>query len=74
MDSNLPLCIVDRFEGDWAVIEFDGTKIFQLPRTLLPKDISEGDVLQIEVTKDSQETEKRRKEIENMTRNMFVEE
>ncbi len=32
--------IVDRFEGDWAVIEY-GRKTFNLPRFLLPQDCRE---------------------------------
>jgi len=41
--------IIDRFEGDWAVIEFD-QRTFNIPRELLPSSAREGDILNIEIT------------------------
>lgn len=40
--------IIDRFEGDWAVIEPDGGVTFDIPRRLLPNGSREGDVLWVE--------------------------
>ncbi|HAE62740.1 MAG TPA: DUF3006 domain-containing protein, partial [Eubacteriaceae bacterium] len=37
------LCIIDRFEGNWVVIEY-GEKFFNFPKELLPKHAKEGDV------------------------------
>ncbi len=42
----LPMVIIDRFEGESAVLEFQG-KIFSFPRALLPAIAREGDVLKI---------------------------
>lgn len=41
--------IVDRFEGEWAVCEYGDGKMLELPRTVLPKDVRDGDVLLITV-------------------------
>ena len=64
--------IVDRFEGEWAVVEREGGATFNLPRDLLPNGTKEGDVLRIALSgrgdqqiwtlqRDSDETERRRK-------------
>lgn len=36
---------IDRFEGDFAVCEDDNLKIINIPRSKLPKEAKEGDVL-----------------------------
>lgn len=60
--------IVDRFEGDFVVVEIDGiTKDF--PKSMFPKEIAVGDVVKIDshqVIILKEETEKRRKEIEQL--------
>lgn len=65
------LCIVDRIEGDWVVIEY-GRKTFNFPRELLPADAKEGDVLKLSINIDKKETQTERNEIENLTKDMFV--
>ncbi|KHO63195.1 hypothetical protein THYS13_13140 [Thermoanaerobacter sp. YS13] len=67
------LCIIDRFEGNWAVIEY-GDKTFNFPKELLPKETKEGDVLKFDITVDKEETEKRKKAIEDLAKALFVEE
>lgn len=37
--------IIDRFEGDMAVVEVDGERFIELPRWLLPADAAEDDLL-----------------------------
>jgi|Wag4MinimDraft_11_1082651.scaffolds.fasta_scaffold04972_2 hypothetical protein len=74
MSRKIPkLCIIDRFEGDWAVIEYED-KIFNFPKELLPKEAKEGDVLKFDVTVDIEETEKRKKAIEDLAKDLFVDE
>lgn len=41
--------IVDRFEGDLAVVEADGDRVLDVPRWLLPADAAEGDVIVVAV-------------------------
>lgn len=62
--------IIDRFEGDWAVIEF-GRKTFNLPKFLLPVDAKEGDVVDIEVTVDQKTTASRKESIDKLADSLF---
>jgi len=54
--------IIDRFEGNWAVLELPDGTTFNFPRSLLPSEAKEGDVLKFDVSVDREETEKRRKQ------------
>ncbi|MBI5507833.1 MAG: DUF3006 domain-containing protein [Deltaproteobacteria bacterium] len=42
--------IVDRFEGEWCVVEADGRSV-SLPRRFFPPSLGEGDVLEVRVTR-----------------------
>ncbi|MBO8129812.1 MAG: DUF3006 domain-containing protein [Peptococcaceae bacterium] len=53
---------MDRFEGDMAVIEYNG-KTFDLPRELLPVGAKGGDVVRFHIEIDRAATEERRKKI-----------
>lgn len=64
------MLIVDRFEGDWAVIEY-GTTTFNLPRFLLPPDIKEGDVITLNVLVDQTLTNERRQKAAGMMKGFF---
>ncbi len=55
--------IVDRIEGDYAVVEIDKGKMCNLPLELVPN-IKEGDVVTITINKDK--TEARKKTIEEI--------
>lgn len=56
-------CVIDRFEGDYAVIGYRGNML-NLPKVFLPVDIREGDVVDIIITVDKQVTEELRNETE----------
>ena len=60
--------IVDRFEGDYAVVEIAIGKCVNIPRVLVP-DEKEGDIIKIEIEK--KETEKRKKYIKDLMNNVF---
>lgn len=67
------MIILDRFEGNYAVIEMD-EKIINVDKHLLDKDVKEGDVL----TKinglyytDNQATQKRKEDIKNRFKDMW---
>lgn len=62
--------IVDRFEGDWAVIEY-GRTTFNLPRFLLSPDGKEGDVIIISISVDQTLTKERRQKDEEMMKGFF---
>ncbi len=55
---------IDRFEGEYAIIELENQKLIQVPKLLIPQDAKEGDVLRIEVA--FEETEKRKESIQKM--------
>lgn len=54
---------IDRFEGDYAVVETQEKNIFNIPKALLPH-AKEGDVINIEI--DEEETKKRTLHIKQM--------
>jgi hypothetical protein len=64
------MLIIDRFEGDWAVIEF-GRKTFNLPKLLLPAEAKEGDVIDIEVTIDRKATASRKESTSKLADSLF---
>ena len=66
--------VIDRFEGDYAVCEKEDREMIDIKRDCLPKEAKEGDVLDIESDKiaiNTNETEKRKKDIEELTRDLW---
>lgn len=62
--------IIDRLEGDTAVIEYGEGKHFDLPRSALPEGAKEGDVLAVAI--DTAETDARKKRISGLRKRLFV--
>jgi len=62
--------VIDRFEGEMAVIEYNG-RTFNLPRSLLPAEAKEGDVLRVSITVDKEQTAERKKKIECLMDELF---
>jgi hypothetical protein len=65
--------VIDRFEGDWAVLLLgDTSRVVNVPRVSVPENAMEGDWLRVEldidevisVTIDRKETRKMRRRIE----------
>ena len=65
--------IIDRFEGDWAIIETENRHTFNLPRFVLPTGIKEGDVISIQVGIDLVATKERAEKSKRMIDNLFDE-
>ncbi len=67
--------VIDRFEGKYAICEDSEQKYFAIETTELPADASEGCVLLIseegELRLDTEETERRRKEMAEKQRRAF---
>ena len=66
--------IIDRFEGLYAVCEKEDRTMIDIKRITLPYQAKEGDVLIINsntITIDINETEKRRKEIQKLTEDLW---
>jgi len=60
--------IIDRFEGEFAVIELNG-EIYNMPRKLLPPEAKEGSVIDISVNKE--ETESKLAEAKSLLKDLF---
>lgn len=68
--------IIDRFEGDFAVLELEDKNILNINKNKIPKEAKEGDILRIEndyIVLDNEEREKLKKEIEEITKDVWVE-
>jgi len=62
--------VIDRFEGDWVVIEYN-RKTFNLPRDLVPPEAVEGDVIVIKASIDVEATAKLKKDVKELAGNLF---
>ena len=60
--------IIDRFEGDYAVVEIDVGKFVNMQKILIPN-AKEGDVVEIIVNQE--ETQKRKEHIKDLMSNLF---
>lgn len=60
--------VIDRFEGDFAVVELSEGVFVNLPKILV-SDALEGDVIDISINKS--ETEKRKRDIEDLMSHLF---
>lgn len=60
--------IIDRFEGDFAVIELDEGEFYNIPKALV-EGSKEGDV--IDITVNHEETEKLKKEVDALMDELF---
>lgn len=56
----------DRIESDKCVLYFEGGEEFFLPKKYLPKEASEGDSLNLTITTDEAETERREKKAKDL--------
>lgn len=63
--------IIDRFEGDYAVVELENKEIVDIPRVILPVEAKEGDLINISIQKT--ETENREKRIQDKFNSLFSE-
>lgn len=60
--------IVDRIEGDYALVEIEKGKMCNLPIELVP-DVKEGDIVTITINKDK--TKDRKKAVEELMNSVF---
>ncbi len=61
--------IIDRFEGDFAVVEIENGKVINIPKILFP-DACEGDIVEITINKE--ETDRRKKHIQDLINKTFT--
>lgn len=61
--------IIDRFEGEYVVVELEGKQFINMPRALIPTSAKEGSV--ISITVDQEETDKRKKRIDGLVNRLW---
>lgn len=61
--------IIDRFEGDYAVVELPDGTFVDMPRILL-EDANEQDI--IDITINTNETKTRRNKMDNLMNSLFI--
>ncbi len=61
--------IIDRFEGDFAVVELANKETVNMPRVLLPEGAKEGDI--IDIVLNQQGTFERKTQMENRMKNLW---
>lgn len=61
--------IIDRFEGEYAVMELESGTHANMPRVLLPTEAREGDTVSIQI--DKQATEGRKQRIGSLMNSLF---
>jgi len=66
----IAIFIIDRFEEDWAVVEFEGGT-FKVPKTLFPQQAREGDVVKMTINVDQAATKDRKKIVEQLADELF---
>jgi hypothetical protein len=64
------MIILERFEGDNVVVEFDGVS-FSIPRSFMPVEANEGDVLELIINK--KKSDERRRNIHGSLYKLFEE-
>lgn len=67
--------IIDRFEGNYAVCEKEDRTMVDIEKSKIPSGAKEGDILNIDgdnITIDINATKKRKKEIENLTKDLWA--
>jgi len=60
--------IIDRFEGEYAVVEMEDKIMVNIPKCLIPES-QEGDIIRIEI--DKNETELRKKDIKKLMNDLW---
>ncbi|NMM62086.1 DUF3006 domain-containing protein [Clostridium sp. P21] len=65
--------IIDRFEGEFAVVELENMKMVNIEKGKIPEEAKEGDVLNIDniITINYVETKKRKSNIEKLTKDLW---
>ncbi len=66
----IAILIIDRIEGNWAVIEYEGIT-FNIPKNLLTQNAKEGDVINIIISVDSKATSERRYNMDKLMDELF---
>jgi hypothetical protein len=61
--------IVDRFEGEYAIVELPDKTMINILKTILPDEAVEGDIIEIRI--DREETKNRKDQIKNLVNELW---
>lgn len=61
---------IDRFEGNFAVVELENKKFVDVPKMALPPEAKEGDIIKVEV--DTAQTKKQKDKIRGLMNDLFA--
>lgn len=61
--------VIDRLEGDIAIVELGDGKMAELPKVILPDGAKEGDTIKVII--DSEKTSRIKKDIENLMKEVW---
>ncbi|WP_411677585.1 DUF3006 domain-containing protein [Caproicibacter sp.] len=64
--------VVERFEKDQCILEFEDGRLIPFPRNLLPEEAREGDVLDLRFKINRERTAARREKIQNMMDDIWL--
>ena len=62
--------VIDRFEGEFAVVELENKKFVNVPLKAIPPRAKEGDIILTVI--DNQGTKEQRKKIDNLMETLWV--
>ncbi len=68
-EGNITMIIIDRIEGEFAVVELPDGRMVDMPKELLPVGANEGDVIEIRINRD--ERARRQKRIEELMNDLW---
>lgn len=51
--------IIDRFEGEFAIVELENKEMVDIPRAILPVEAMEGDFIKVSIEEKETEDQKR---------------
>jgi hypothetical protein len=61
--------ILDRFEGDYAIVELPDRTMVNMPKILLPKEAKEGDVVEIRIL--TEETKEINEQVNKLAKDLW---
>lgn len=60
---------IDRFEGEFAIVELENKEMLDIPKAILPIEAKEGDIISVSV--EQGETEERKERIQSKFDRLF---
>jgi hypothetical protein len=61
--------VIDRFEGEYAVVELPNRVMINIPKVVLPDEAVEGDIIEIRI--DREETKNQKAQIKGLMKELW---